>query len=66
MLDAHLNINLFDGAVFVILFLSAILSFFRGFIREVLSLGAWIGAAMITLFFAKDLASAIRSGSVRG
>lgn len=56
MLDAHLNINLFDGVVLVVLFLSALLSFFRGFIREVLSLGAWIGAAMITLFFAKDLA----------
>jgi membrane protein required for colicin V production len=59
MLDAHLNINIFDGIVFVVLFLSALLSFFRGFIREVLSLGAWIGAAMITLFFAKDLAQAL-------
>ncbi len=59
MLDAHLNINIFDGVVFVVLFLSALLSFFRGFIKEVLSLGAWIGAAMITLFFAKDLAQAL-------
>ena len=25
--------------------------FFRGFIRELLSLGAWVGAAIITLYF---------------
>ena len=56
MLNAEFHINMFDGAVFTVLFLSALLSFFRGFIREALSLGAWVGAGMITLFFTKDVA----------
>jgi membrane protein required for colicin V production len=60
MLNAQFNINLFDGTVFTILFLSALLSFFRGFIREALSLGAWVGAGMITLFFTKDIAQFIK------
>lgn len=49
MLDAQISINLFDAVVFGVLFLSALVSLFRGFIREVLSLLAWAGAAMITL-----------------
>lgn len=49
MIDAQLSINLFDAIIFGVLFLSALVSLFRGFIREVLSLLAWAGAAMITL-----------------
>lgn len=60
MLNAQFNINLFDGAVFTILFLSALLSFFRGFIREALSLAAWVGAGMLTLFFTKDIAQFLK------
>lgn len=44
------TLNIFDLGVAVILGLSALLSFFRGFIREILSLGAWVGAAIITLY----------------
>lgn len=44
------SLNLFDLGVAIIVGLSALLSFFRGFIREVLSLGAWVGAAIITLY----------------
>lgn len=43
-------LNMFDVAVLSILALSALVAFFRGFIREVLSLGAWVGAAVITLY----------------
>lgn len=46
----HTAINLFDLIVFGTIGLSALLSFFRGFVREVLSLGAWVGAAIITLY----------------
>jgi len=49
MIDAQISINLMDAIVFGILILSALVSLFRGFIREVLSLLAWAGAAMITL-----------------
>jgi len=44
------SFNLFDLIVLAVVGLSALLSFFRGFIREVLSLGAWVGAAIITLY----------------
>lgn len=49
MIDAQLSINLFDAIVLGVLFLSALISFFRGFIRELVSLFAWVGAAFITL-----------------
>jgi membrane protein required for colicin V production len=42
--------NVFDAVVLSVLGLSALVAFFRGFIRELLSLGAWIGAAIITLY----------------
>ncbi len=48
MVEASLNI--FDLCVLVVVGLSALLSFFRGFVREVLSLGAWLGAGVITLY----------------
>lgn len=44
------SFNLFDLIVLAVVGLSALLSFFRGFIREVLSLGAWIGSSIITLY----------------
>ena len=44
------QINLFDAVVIGVIGLSALLSFFRGFIREVLSLGAWVSASLITIY----------------
>lgn len=55
MVDAQLNVNLFDAIVFGVLFLCCMLSFFRGFVRELISLIAWVGAAMITLYFVMDV-----------
>lgn len=46
----HTTINQLDLGVLVVLGLSGLLSFFRGFVREVLSLGAWLGASVITLY----------------
>ncbi len=48
MVETHLNI--FDIIVFTVVGLSALFSFYRGFVREVLSLGAWVGALVITLY----------------
>lgn len=56
MIDAQLSMNLFDAIVLGVLFLSALISFFRGFIRELLSLFAWVGAAFITLHFVVNVA----------
>lgn len=50
------SFNLFDTVVIVIIALSALLSFFRGFVREVLSLGAWVGASIITVYTFPDVA----------
>jgi membrane protein required for colicin V production len=44
------SMNIFDLGVLIIVGLSALLSFFRGFVREILSLGAWMGAVVITLY----------------
>ena len=44
------SINPTDIAVIVILLLSALLAFARGLVREVLSVGAWVGAAFSTLY----------------
>jgi len=48
--NIQLNINIFDSIILGVLFLSAIIAFFRGFLREVFSLGAWVGAAAATLY----------------
>lgn len=44
------SMNIFDLIVLVVVGLSAVMSFFRGFAREVLSLGAWLFAFVITLY----------------
>ncbi len=59
MVDAQLSINLFDGIVFGLLFMLAMLSMFRGFIREVLSFIGWVGAAFITLHSVKGVSNSI-------
>jgi membrane protein required for colicin V production len=39
-----------DLVIIAILALSALLAFLRGFVREVLSIGAWVGAALATIY----------------
>jgi membrane protein required for colicin V production len=55
------SLNTFDLVVFGVLGLSALLSFFRGFVREFLSLGAWVGAAVITLYAFPHVADLMKS-----
>lgn len=43
-------INAADLAIFVIIAISGLLAFARGLVREVLSMGAWIGAAVVTYY----------------
>lgn len=42
--------NGLDIAVIVIIVLSALFAFSRGFVKEVLSIGAWVGAALAALW----------------
>lgn len=44
------QLNIFDSVVLMVVFLSTLMAFFRGFVKEIFSLGAWIGAAIITLY----------------
>jgi membrane protein required for colicin V production len=55
MIEASLN--MFDAVVILVFLLSTLLAFFRGFVREVLSLGAWLGAGIITLYAFEPVSS---------
>ena len=57
MVDAQLQMNMFDIIVIAILFFSCLVSFFRGFIGEFVSLVAWVGGALITVYFVDDVAA---------
>ena len=46
-----LPVNVTDLAVIAVVVISGLLAFVRGFVHEVLAVGAWIGAAIATVFF---------------
>ncbi len=54
MIQAQLSV--FDAVVLGIMFLSCLFAFFRGFVREVLSLGSWIGAGLVTIYYFQTVA----------
>ena len=58
MIETQLNI--FDIVVIFIMFLSCMFAAFRGFVREVLSLGAWIGAGIVTIYFFPTVAEKLQ------
>jgi membrane protein required for colicin V production len=43
-------VNALDLAIVTVIALSAVFAFARGFVREALSIAAWVGAAAITLY----------------
>ncbi len=49
-----LPVNILDIVIIAILALSALVGLARGFVKEVLSVAAWIGAAWVTLTFYAD------------
>jgi membrane protein required for colicin V production len=42
--------NTVDIIVIAVVALSALIAFLRGFVREVLTIGSWLGAALVTLY----------------
>lgn len=50
-----MNIAILDGVVIAVVVISALLAMFRGFVREVLSIAAWVAAAILAYFFYEDL-----------
>lgn len=55
-----MELNLFDLGVILTIGLSALLSFFRGFVREILSLGGWLVASIVTLRFIEPVAGWVK------
>ncbi|MEQ9608473.1 MAG: CvpA family protein, partial [Kiloniellaceae bacterium] len=45
-----LPINLADLIVIIVLVVSGIFAFVRGFVHEVLAVASWVGAAFVTLY----------------
>ena len=48
-------ITLLDIILLVVMLISGLLAMIRGFMREILSIGAWAAAAVVTLYFFKRL-----------
>lgn len=57
---AEITLNMFDIIVLTVVGLSALLSFFRGFLREFFSLAGWAVAAAATLRFLKPATAYVR------
>jgi len=49
------DFTLFDGGVAAILFISAVLAYSRGFVREILSIAGWIGAGVVAFYFSPQV-----------
>lgn len=50
-----MNFAILDGVVVAVVLISAILAMFRGFVREVLSIAAWVAAAVLAYLFYAEL-----------
>jgi membrane protein required for colicin V production len=50
-----MNFAILDGVVVAVVLISAILAMFRGFVREVLSIAAWVAAAVLAYAFYAQL-----------
>lgn len=47
---SNLPVNVLDIAVIAVLLVSAIFAYARGFVHEVLAVGGWVGAILITIY----------------
>ena len=54
------NINILDGVIIAIMAISCLVAFIRGFVRELLSLGAWLAAFAITLYLYPYVANMLK------
>ncbi len=52
-----LGLNYVDIGIIILIFLSALVGFIRGFVREALSLTIWVAAIVLTIAFAEDLST---------
>jgi len=55
-----MNFTIIDGVVGIIIVLSALLAYSRGFVREALAIASWIGATVLAFIFADQVQPLIR------
>lgn len=58
--------TLIDGVVAVVIVLSAVLAYSRGFVREVMAIVGWIGASVVAFIFAPSVQPLVRELPVVG
>jgi len=58
--------TIIDGVVAVVIILSALLAYSRGFVREALSIGGWVAAAVLGYLFADQLRPILNTVPVLG
>ena len=54
-----------DGLIVLVIFLSTVISWFRGFVREVLSLLAWISAFFVAFSFSHAFGNVFSNASLQ-
>ncbi len=55
-----MDLTIIDGVVAVVIILSALLAYSRGFVREALAIAGWIGAAILAFVFADQVEPLIK------
>ncbi|MEO0566822.1 MAG: CvpA family protein [Pseudomonadota bacterium] len=60
------DLTIIDGIVALIIVLSALLAYSRGFVREVLAIGGWIVAAILAFIFAPQVEPLVKEVPVVG
>ena len=60
------DFTIIDGVVAIVIILSAILAYSRGFVREAMSIAGWIGAAILAFIFAPQVEPLVKEIPVVG
>jgi len=60
------NLTVVDGGAALIIIVSAILAFSRGFVRELLAILGWIGAAIAAYYFAPSVQPLVKELPIVG
>lgn len=60
------SFTIIDGVVAIIIVLSALLAYSRGFVREAMAIAGWIGATILAFIFADQVQPLIRQIPVVG
>jgi len=58
--------TIIDGIVAAIVVISALLAFSRGFVREVMAIAGWVGAAILAFIFADQAEPLVKQIPVLG